>query len=90
MEATDFDKLLEYQALLQNSILSESKIDRKIELMSIINQLTAGPGNLVQKEHIILEATSRGFSEDEVDTLIQALVSENIIYESSPGFIKKK
>jgi DNA replicative helicase MCM subunit Mcm2 (Cdc46/Mcm family) len=86
----DFDKLMEYQNMLQQRLRKEQQIDRKIELLSIINQLTFGPKNIVQKENIIIEAQSRGFSEDEIEDLLQKLIQENIIYEPSPGFIKKR
>lgn len=86
----DFHKLKEYQAMIQTNLRKEQQLDRKIELLTLINQLTVGPKNLVQKEQIIIEAQSRGFSEEEIDTLLNKLIKENIIYESSPGFIKKR
>ena len=86
----DFDKLMEYQNLMQQRLRTEQQVDRKIELLTIINHLTMGPKNLVQKEQIMIEAVSRGFSESEVDTLLDQLIKENIIYESSPGYIKKR
>lgn len=86
----DFDKLMEYQNLMQQRLRTEQQIDKKIELLTIINHLTMGPKNIVQKEQIIVEAISRGFTEDEVDTLLEQLITENIIYESSPGYIKKR
>ena len=88
--AINFEELMKYQNLLQKQLKKEQKIDQKIELLSIINQLTAGPKNLVQKEQIIIEATSRGFTEHEVELFLQQLVKDNIIYESSPGYIKKR
>ena len=86
----DFDKLLQYQKMLQQSLKNEQQEDRKIELLSIINQLTSGPKNIVQKEQIIVEAATRGFNEDEINSILEDLIDERIIYESSPGFIKKK
>ena len=86
----DFDKLMEYQNLMQQRLRTEQQIDKKIELLTIINHLTMGPKNIVQKEQIMIEAVSRGFSEEEVDTLLNQLIKENIIYESSPGYIKKR
>ncbi|MBT3464489.1 hypothetical protein HOD20_06335 [archaeon] len=90
MAASDFDELMRYQNLMQKRLKKESKIDKKIELMSIINQLTTGPGNLVQKENIILEASSRGFSNNEIENYLIDLINSNIIFESSPGYIKKR
>ena len=90
MAASDFDELMRYQNLMQKRLKKESKIDKKIELMSIINQLTTGPGNLVQKENIILEASARGFSNNEIENYLIDLINSNIIFESSPGYIKKR
>ena len=69
----DFDKLMEYQNILQNNLLKEAQVDKKLELLTIINQLTAGPKNIVQKEMIIIEATQRGLSEAEIDKQIEQL-----------------
>jgi len=86
----DFDKLMQYQNMIQKELRDEQQVDRKIDLLSIINHLTSGPRNIVQKEQVIVEAVSRGFSETEVDKLLNKLIQENIIYESSPGYIKKR
>ena len=86
----DVNDLLSYQNMLQKNLRKEEILDRKIELLSIINQLTMGPRNLVQKEQVMIEAESRGFREKEVVDLLDSLIKENIIYESSPGFIKKR
>ena len=86
----DFKKLMEYQTMLQSRLRTEQQVDKKIDLLSIINHLTSGPKNIVQKEQIIVEANSRGFTADEVDVYLEQLIKENIIYESSPGYIKKR
>jgi DNA replicative helicase MCM subunit Mcm2 (Cdc46/Mcm family) len=86
----NFKELQERQRFLQKQVRKEQLIDRKIELLSIINQLTAGPRNIVQREHIIIEASMQGFTEKEVDELIDQLTKEEIIYVSSPGYIKKR
>ena len=90
MGVMDFEKLMEYQNMLQNRLRTEQQTDRKIEMLTIINQLTFGPKNIVQKEQIIVEALSRGFTEGDVHDLIDRLIEDNIIFESSPGFIKKR
>ncbi len=85
----DFDKLIEYQRFMQKSIISEDRLDRKIELLSIINQLTAGPKNMVQKEQVMVEATAQGFSDIETISLLDSLKDEGIISESD-GYIRKR
>ena len=86
----NFDKLMDYQNMMRKNLRIEQEIDRKIDLLTIINYLTMGPKNLVQKEQIIIEANSRGFTDDEVDKLLKELLDENIIFEPNPGFIKKR
>ena len=86
----DFKNLMEYQKMVQQRLHSEEQEDRKIDIMTIINQLTSGPKNIVQKEQVIVEAVSRGITEEEVGNLLKKLIQENIIYESSPGYLKKR
>ena len=90
MEASEFEELMKYQNLLQRKLRQESRTDKKIEVMSVINQLTNGPSNLVQKERIILEASSRGLTNTEIERYLSELIKMNIIFESSPGYIKKR
>ena len=75
---------------MQNRIIKEQQLDRKIELLSIINQLTAGPKNMVQKEKLFLIAKEKGFSEEEIDFLLDKLIEEGIVYEPMEGNIKKR
>ena len=86
----EFNKLMDYQNMLQKTLKKEELLDKKIELLSIINQLTSGPKNLVQKEQILVEAESHGMNEAEVVFFLEKLKEDNIIYESSPGYIKKR
>ncbi len=86
----DFDELMEYQRMLQKKLRKEQLVDKKIDLLSIINQLSSGPRNIVQVEQVIIEAISRGYREDEIHRLLDQLKEENIIYESSSGYIKKR
>jgi hypothetical protein len=86
----DIDRLIAYQNMVQKSLRTEEKLDRKLDLLTIINHLTFGPKNIVQKEMIIIEAQTRGFSENDIDVLLNELIKENIIFEPTPGFIKKR
>ncbi len=86
----DVNELLAYQNMLQKTLKKEEQTDRKIDFLSIINQLTYGPKNLVQKEQVMVEALSHGFTEKEADRLLHELIKENIIFEPSSGYIKKK
>lgn len=86
----DFKSLIEYQNMLQQKLRQEQKTDRKIEFLSLINQLTSGPRNLVQKEQVLVEAKERGFTETEAQELIDKLIAERIIFEPNSGYLKKR
>ena len=86
----DFKSLIEYQNMLQQKLRQEQKTDRKIEFLSLINQLTSGPRNLVQKEQVLVEAKERGFTEVEAQELIDKLIAERIIFEPNSGYLKKR
>lgn len=86
----DVNELLAQQNMLQKTLRKEELTDRKIDFLTIINQLTFGPKNLVQKEQVMVEALAHGFTEKEADRLLHELIKENIIFESSPGYIKKR
>jgi DNA replicative helicase MCM subunit Mcm2 (Cdc46/Mcm family) len=85
----DIKSLIEYQNMLQQKIRQEQKVDRKIDLLSIINQLTSGPNERVQKEQLLIEAVAQGFSEREIEEHLKKLISEGIITENT-GFLRKR
>ena len=85
----DFDKLMEYQNLVQNRLRSELNLDRKISFISLINQLT--PQNkAIQKEKIMIIAKEKGYESSEVSILLDALLKEKILVEPMPGYIQRK
>ncbi len=86
----DFKSLIEYQNMLQQKLRQEQKTDRKIEFLSLINELTSGPRNLVQKEQVLIEAKERGFTETETQEIIDKLIAERIIFEPNSGYLKKR
>ena len=86
----EFDKLMKYQDMVQNRLRKEQNLDRKIDLLSIINQLTAGPKNLVQKEQILVETSARGITFDQANDLLEKLIEERVIIENPKGSIRKR
>jgi hypothetical protein len=89
MATQNFDELMRLQHQIQRGLLREQRTDLKIEVISIINVLTSGRRETVQKEAIFIEAAHRGFDHDEVGNLIEELIKDKIIFEPSLGYIKK-
>ena len=86
----EFDDLIKLQNQIRQGLLREQNMDKTISILSLINELTADPKEMVQKELVMIEAENRGISEEEVSTIIENLKKDNIIFEPSPGYIKKR
>lgn len=84
-----FEELMRVQHQIQKGLLREQRTDLKIEVISIINVLTSGRKETVQKEAVFIESANRGFNHDEVANLIEELIKDKIIFEPMLGYIKK-
>ncbi|MBN1792570.1 hypothetical protein JW826_02705 [Candidatus Woesearchaeota archaeon] len=89
MDMSDFEEIMRNQNMMLRSVAQESETDSKIKLIDIINGLVTPKNKKVQKEAIILEATSEGMLESDVERLLDSLISDNIMIEPEPGFIKR-
>ncbi len=86
---SEFDDLMKIQNQIRQGLLREQKENITLTIMSIISELTSGPNGIVQLESIIIEASNRGIGEEEVMKNINQLKRDRVIYETSPGFLKK-
>ena len=86
---SEFDDLMKIQNQIRQGLLREQRENITLTIMSIINELTSGPKEMVQLESIIIEAASRGVSEEEVMKNLNQLKRDRVIYETRPGFFKK-
>jgi hypothetical protein len=89
MANKNFDELVRFQQQIQKGLLREQRTDLKIEVISIINVLTSGRRETVQKEAVFIESKNRGFNHEEVANLIEELIKDKIIFEPALGYIKK-
>ncbi len=86
----NFNELMKIQNQIQKGLLREQELDNKISVLSLINELTSGPKETVQKESLIIEAANKGISEEDLNKEIDKLEKDNIIFEPNPGYIKKR
>lgn len=86
----NFNELMKIQNQIQKGLLREQELDNKISVLSLINELTSGPKETVQKESLIIEASNKGISEEDLNKEIEKLEKDNIIFEPNPGYIKKR
>lgn len=86
MDESDFDDIMDLQRTLAQEAAQEQETDNKIELMSLINELTDAK-NMVQKEKVIIEARHKSISEETTLELIEKLKSDNFLVEKG-GYLK--
>jgi len=86
----NFNELIKIQNQIRQGLLREQELDKRVSVLSLINELTSGPKESVQKESLIVEAANKGISEEDLNKEIEKLEKDNIIFEPKPGFIKKK
>lgn len=86
----DFKELMKYQNLMQNQLARDQRVSRKIEILSIINELTAGPDNLAYISDIVKKGKSLEYTERDIKSLIDDLKIDGIIYQPSPNQVKKR
>lgn len=65
----------------------EDEVNRKIELMSIIQGLIPDKRGRILTEHIIVEAGSEGFAEQEIINLIIALEKDGYLKRVEDGIM---
>ncbi len=87
MDQLDFDEIMDLQRKLASEVAEEQETDNKITLMSIINDMTSGEKDIIQKERVIIEAQQQGLNEEQVERLLKELESDNFLIEEK-GYIK--
>lgn len=83
----DFDDIMRIQRQMLGRIARENEMDKKIELLQIIQSIRPQKDGRIQIETILLEAQYSGMVEGEVMDLLDELSKDNLIREE-PGFIR--
>lgn len=78
VDRLDFDEIVRIQNLMASSIARENEVNRKLDIIEIINQLK-GKKKFVQVEEVIVEAKYNNVSEDEVLNILDELEKDNVI-----------
>ncbi len=85
----DFDELKKIQKIMQERAVKEVEQDRTIELISMVNSMIAD-GRKVQTERVYFLALDRGFTEAQVNEVIDKLIKDRIIYQPKVGYIQRE
>ena len=87
MEADEFDELMRVQRSMAGRLRQENERDRKVALLSIIPGLNPDRQGRFLTAQIVVEAATQGFSDDEVDALIDALERDGYLRRVEMGIM---
>jgi hypothetical protein len=81
MREGEFDELMKIQRLVTDRLSVEERMDRKLKLLEIITGMVSGPNNSVMAETLRFEASQEGFSDEEIERLLNELKSDGMVRE---------
>ncbi len=87
MDAEEFDELMRVQRNMATRLRSENELDRKVSLLSIIQGLNPDKKGCILTEQIVVEARDQGFSESEVEALLDELESDGYLQRVDMGIM---
>jgi len=87
MDAEEFDELMRVQRNMATRLRSENELDRKVKLLSVIQGLNADKKGRILTEQIVVEARDQGFSESEVDALLDELERDGYLQRVEMGIM---
>jgi len=74
----EFDEIVRIQNLMASNIARENEVDRKLDIIEIINQLK-GKKKFVQVEEVIVEARYQNINENEVLKILDELEKDSVL-----------
>ena len=81
-----FDNLMDIQRNIASRLETDSKMDRSIVLLGIIQEMVADGSGRVPKEQVLFEAKQRGMLRAEAEVLLRDLIKDKSISEEE-GYI---
>lgn len=88
MNDEEFQEIMRLQQMMSKRIMNEQTVDRKVDVLSIINDMTNGTKKSIQVESVVLEATQNGFSEGEVLPVLDELDRDGLISLLGDGYLR--
>jgi hypothetical protein len=83
----DFDDLMKVQRNMASRLRQEDEMDRKVQLLSLIQTLNPDKKGRILTESIVVEARNEGFSEPEVEGLIDSLAEDGYLQRVDMGIM---
>lgn len=88
MDDNDFQEIMRMQQMMSRRIMNEQTVDRKVDILSIINDITNGTKKTIQVESVVIEAISQGIDEKDATNVLDQLDSDGLIALSGNGYLR--
>ncbi len=89
MAREDFEEILRIQQAMSQRLMQEQRVDRKIDILNIINDLTENGRKRAQTEAVLIEASLNGIPEREALQLIDELERDHMVRKPAAGFLER-
>lgn len=89
MNEDDFQEILRVQQMMSQRLMQEQRVDRKIDLLNSINELTDGGRKRVQTEAVLIQAQLEGISEQETLQVLDELERDHMVKRSQAGWLER-
>ncbi len=87
VESGEFDELMRVQRNMAGRLRRENEMERKIALLSLIQALNPDKRGRILTEQIVVAAGDEGFSESEVDALLDELEADGYLRRVEMGIM---
>ncbi len=88
MNEEDFNELLKIQQRMSRMLLNEDRVNHKIDVITLVRDMCGPAKKKVQREQVIIEAGLQGISSADVESILQELVNDNIIFIPQEGYLQ--
>ncbi len=83
----DFDDLMRVQRTMAGRLRQENEVDQKVKMLSLIQGLNPDKRGRILTEQIVVEGRQQGFTEDEVERLLDSLESDGYLKKVDHGIM---
>jgi DNA replicative helicase MCM subunit Mcm2 (Cdc46/Mcm family) len=88
MNEKDFQEIMRMQQMMSQRIMREQTVNRKVDVLTIINDMAKGSKKQLQVESIVIEAGYNGIEENDVMRILDELADDKLISFSGTGYIR--
>lgn len=90
MDEEEFEDLMEIQRMMASKLAEEEEVDKKVDVLNLIRNMTDNGDKDIQTESIIVRCTQKGMSEQQILDILDELEKDRIITYPTRGYVTLK